>query len=376
MDKRETLLLVVDSEADGHDICDLLTVLTVNVVVALNENDAVIAFETHKPKLILFARNTVQDNERLYLDLYRNSEHLTVVTHHSLLLCKLTESKLAYELCKRRIFSDYVVDKPRYDLFRLRLCVEHLLTRFNCSEQIKRQESVHSIVEKQVNALTSSLQNMRVEGQSISRDSATRLASLSRCINQESEKIVAKSDADELNAIQQVFDTQKLQRLANNTENTINSNLKRLNSLLELVHSDHVPAMEEFLATIKPDPATIVVIDDNQAFADTLKDILAEHGYRVWLSTNARRGVDIVVQQCPDLILMDINMPELNGIDATRIIKSNINLKNIPIIFLSGKRDQEVVEHVKSLGVNGFISKPTKATIILKKVRSILDAQD
>ena len=73
---------------------------------------------------------------------------------------------------------------------------------------------------------------------------------------------------------------------------------------------------------------------------------------------------------------MDINMPELNGIDATRIIKSNINLKNIPIIFLSGKRDQEVVEHVKSLGVNGFISKPTKATIILKKVRSILDAQD
>ena len=106
---------------------------------------------------------------------------------------------------------------------------------------------------------------------------------------------------------------------------------------------------------------TILIVEDDNDSRQMLRFFLEAEGYQIIEAGNGREALKLAVSAQPDLILMDLNMPELNGIDAARQIRQNADLSSIPIIANSGdgQRGMELFLNMDNLG-KGFVSYLTK----------------
>lgn len=102
----------------------------------------------------------------------------------------------------------------------------------------------------------------------------------------------------------------------------------------------------------------ILVIDDEPTITNLLKVILGKEGYDVYVANCGEEGVKMAGEIRPDLIFMDINMPDLSGYEATKEIKKNEELKKVPIIFLTGLSAEKEAEKAFSTGGASFLKKP------------------
>lgn len=105
---------------------------------------------------------------------------------------------------------------------------------------------------------------------------------------------------------------------------------------------------------------TILVVDDEEVIVDLLRDILELEGYRVYCGRSGREAVEIAMRVHPDLIIMDIVMPDLDGYGATELIKQNPSMQDVPVIFLTGRSAEEDGGKAFATGGTSFIRKPFK----------------
>ncbi len=105
-------------------------------------------------------------------------------------------------------------------------------------------------------------------------------------------------------------------------------------------------------------PFTILVVEDSTLNRKLVETVLKPHGYRVITAENGQAGVDIALREKPDLILMDVMMPVMNGYDATRRIKSNHDTARIPIVALTASAMPHERDQAMEAGCDGYISKP------------------
>ena len=117
--------------------------------------------------------------------------------------------------------------------------------------------------------------------------------------------------------------------------------------------------------------STILVIDDTPANLSLLNQLLRTH-YRVKLANSGAKGLVLATSAAPDLILLDIMMPEMDGYEVFRHLKSNPATAGIPVIFLTAKVGAEDEEHGLALGAVDFIHKPIAPTVVLARVRTHL----
>ena len=106
------------------------------------------------------------------------------------------------------------------------------------------------------------------------------------------------------------------------------------------------------------DQSDIMIVDDNPANLKLLEDMLLQQGHEVRSFPLGRLALAAAVKNPPDLILLDINMPEMNGYEVCERLKSNAELSDIPVIFLSALNEtQDKVKAFRS-GAVDYISKP------------------
>ena len=105
---------------------------------------------------------------------------------------------------------------------------------------------------------------------------------------------------------------------------------------------------------------TALIIDDDYAFAQFAKILLESCGIVSTITLDGDMGVAAAEAEHPDVIFMDIKMPGLNGIDAVRLLKSNPQTANIPIILCSMSNDPKEVEKALGAGAAQFLHKPLK----------------
>ena len=115
----------------------------------------------------------------------------------------------------------------------------------------------------------------------------------------------------------------------------------------------------------------IVVVDDNNANLIAIKNILKPH-YVVYPAPSAAKMFELLEHITPDLILLDVEMPETDGYEATRILKDNAAFKNIPIIFLSARIDATSEMVGLNIGALDFLHKPFCSTLLLKRIEMYL----
>ena len=116
---------------------------------------------------------------------------------------------------------------------------------------------------------------------------------------------------------------------------------------------------------------TILYIDDIKTNLFTMESVienLADELYDVVTAESAMSGLEILLKQKVDLILLDVMMPEIDGFEAAKMIKSNKKTKNIPIIFLTAKNDDKTIESCYNLGGNDYINKPFNQVELLARI--------
>jgi putative two-component system response regulator len=120
---------------------------------------------------------------------------------------------------------------------------------------------------------------------------------------------------------------------------------------------------------------TIFMVDDSDISLTVAKNAL-ENQYRVLTMSSAARMFVILEKVIPDLIILDIKMPEMDGFEALNILKSKPLYANIPVMFLTGCSDREIEAKGFEMGVVDFISKPFSEPVLLKRIKTQLDIED
>ena len=103
---------------------------------------------------------------------------------------------------------------------------------------------------------------------------------------------------------------------------------------------------------------TVLVVDDDSAISDLINMVLSRDGYRIFIAGNGQEGIKMAREVQPNLVLMDITMPDMDGYEATRQMKSDPKLQNIPVIFLTGKSASEDGGRAFATGGLTYMRKP------------------
>jgi PleD family two-component response regulator len=126
------------------------------------------------------------------------------------------------------------------------------------------------------------------------------------------------------------------------------------------------------MAISRNEDNTILVVDDNPDNLRLLAGILDEHQYKIRLAPSGERALATIGKEAPDLILLDIMMPNMDGFEVCRQLKADQGTTGIPIIFISAL--DEILDKVKAFSMGGvdYITKPFKSQEVLARVKTHL----
>ncbi len=126
------------------------------------------------------------------------------------------------------------------------------------------------------------------------------------------------------------------------------------------------------MATREPSEITILVVDDEEDVVEVVNHFLEDEGYRVLTAYDGEDALEKALQEQPDLILLDIMLPRMDGFEVCRRLRSRVETEKIPIIFMTAKSEEE--DQVKGLMLGGddYLTKPVSPQVILAHVKAVL----
>lgn len=119
----------------------------------------------------------------------------------------------------------------------------------------------------------------------------------------------------------------------------------------------------------------ILIVDDESIGRQLLQAILLIEGFETFLAENGEDAIQKASQVKPDLILLDVMMPYMNGYEVTKAIRADSELKDIPIILVSALEDRNSKLQGLDIGANQYVSKPFNKTELLKVIRSLIPSE-
>lgn len=121
------------------------------------------------------------------------------------------------------------------------------------------------------------------------------------------------------------------------------------------------------------DKPLILVVDDNPQNIQVLGNLLMTQDYEIGVAENGRIALNFIKKRQPDLILLDVMMPEMDGIELCETLKDDILLSHIPIIFLTAKTDTEDIVRGFEVGGADYVTKPFIAAELLARIKTQLE---
>lgn len=112
----------------------------------------------------------------------------------------------------------------------------------------------------------------------------------------------------------------------------------------------------------------VLVVDDNANNLLLEKDLLEVAGFEVFEAENAADGIAVAGKEKPDVILMDVRLPDMHGTKAARILRQNKETCDIPIVFVTAAVMAEGIEEIKDIPNSGFIGKPINTRTFVKEI--------
>lgn len=116
----------------------------------------------------------------------------------------------------------------------------------------------------------------------------------------------------------------------------------------------------------------ILVVDDEEDILKLLKYNLSREGYQVFCTTSGEKILNLVKTETPDLIVLDLMLPGMDGLEVARRLKYNSDTRNVPIIMLTAKGEEADIVTGLELGADDYITKPFSPRILLARVKAVL----
>ncbi|MGB0682019.1 MAG: response regulator [Magnetovibrionaceae bacterium] len=118
---------------------------------------------------------------------------------------------------------------------------------------------------------------------------------------------------------------------------------------------------------------TILIVEDNELNMKLFNDLLQAHGYETVQTKDGRAALQLARDHRPDLILMDIQLPEISGLEVTKMLKADDDLKGIPVIAVTAFAMKGDEEKIREGGCEGYIAKPISVPTFLETVNKFLN---
>jgi CheY-like chemotaxis protein len=289
------ILVATDSVDDARQVVEQLKDEFADVRASTVAKAAVQDFEACKPNVLVLAFDTLEKSQSYYLGLYRLSSGAIQQGHRTLVLCSKDEVRDAYELCKKEYFDDYVLYWPQsYDGTRLAMSI-----------WIAARDAMaaHSQLPRPAELLVH----------------AKHLA--------EVERVVA---------------------------DTAPGTLDDLRERIEPALAGTRP-LARAVRNLKP---LVLVVDDDEFARRLVQHALDPARWEVAFASNGAEALALLGRLRPDVILMDVRMPGLDGVALTRRLKSTEHLADIPIVMMTGEARRDTLLGSMEAGAVAFVVKP------------------
>ncbi|MBM6579274.1 response regulator [Microvirga sp. BT689] len=119
---------------------------------------------------------------------------------------------------------------------------------------------------------------------------------------------------------------------------------------------------------------TVLIVEDNELNMKLFNDLLEAHGYATLKTSHGIEAMELARAHKPDLILMDIQLPEVSGLEVTRWLKADEELKSIPVIAITAFAMKGDEERIREGGCEAYMSKPISVTKFIATVKTYLEA--
>ena len=123
---------------------------------------------------------------------------------------------------------------------------------------------------------------------------------------------------------------------------------------------------------VRPMTKTVLIVEDNELNMKLFRDLLEAHGYKTLQTRDGMEALGIAREHMPDLILMDIQLPEVSGLEVTKWLKDDDELRHIPVIAVTAFAMKGDEERIREGGCEAYISKPISVTMFLDTIRQFI----
>ena len=117
----------------------------------------------------------------------------------------------------------------------------------------------------------------------------------------------------------------------------------------------------------------ILIVEDEESLLKLESILLTSKGYDVRGVSNGQQALDAIDEEHPDLVLLDIMLPEIDGFEVCQRIKDNPETKDIPVIMLTAKKSREDMARGEKVGADWYITKPFKSAMVIETIQRFLN---
>lgn len=414
--KPETLkvLIVTDVSADAAQIVRLLEDHFSQVESSTVESRFIADFERARPDVLVLAFASLERAERYSLGLYRHSEIAHTQPHRSIVLCDKDNVHRAFELCRQEYFDDYVMYWPLvYDTPRLAMSIliAGRALRAQQAAPNAREMAAHARSVSQLEAALDdgiAVGRQRAEAVSIALQSAgaevARAEAAARPPEpprppepQASPPAAAADDSPptllfdigpgaadsfelDLDGVPSGLDLQRpgttapQQDVVHEVRLRIDEARQRVVPLTEWIGGlkkevkPQLDAARQLGELAGRTPSLVLVVDDDPFQCKLLERLLGNAGYRSLVAHSGAEALALLRRQLPELILMDVELPDLNGVEITRRLKTSPRTAGIPIVMITGHSERPVLQASLQAGAIDFLVKPFDREVLLNKL--------
>ena len=373
------ILIVTDKAEESLTLRELLTADMGQFWCVETETDGIRLFMQKRPTLLILSYREITSAERFFLTLHRQCPNIHTMRYQCLVFCTNKDAEEAFRLCREGVIDDYVVNRPLFDPFRLRLSIHQALA-------LSALKQASNELRKNLADTGGGLHHLNEHmGKSLSTGREMQQESL-RAFNAFTSRMsddMAQFEASFLESgrdnalIDRATLQQKLNKLPRNylemEKLHIEKKMRDAEAIINKADADfqqQVGALcnMEFPAA-RPE---ILVVDDEDMYRELIVDVLEDFDFRATGKESGEAALNLMKTSHPDAILLDYQMPGLNGLETLRRIKADPRLRDVPVIMLTGASDKTLVQECIRSGAVDFIVKPGDRDTILAKINACL----
>lgn len=382
--RKARILVATDVATDAALVRKLLSDDFDHIVCSTDPDRSVDDFDAARPEVLILAFNDLEKAERYYLGLYRGRASVHGEAHRTIILCNKDDLQRVFEMCRREYFDDYVLFWPlTYDAPRLRMSVHLMIRQLHRENTGEPSASQFAALARHVRSLQAPLEEGIARVGNEVGAAVRLLAGAETDIDGVIGRWPKRSDAGGT-AAAGAADPEWAHSYGNGAGedglrpalqsaigafSKVDQGLKTLQKTIA-PHRESLRELGEMADRVR---WRILVADDDPFQHERVRAALGKEQFSIVSVHGGAEALASMPKHRPDLVLMDIGMPDIDGVEVARRLKANAAFAATPILMFTGRSDKSVVVASRNAGAVGFVVKPFEDQMLRSKVTKLLE---